>query len=111
MSINFDIEKVNCEDFCEHSQKLTKITKKLEEKIKRTKPNYLNKSSKNKISLTKREIEVLKCIVEGKNNTEISNELFITLATAKAHVSNIIHKLGVNDRAEAGYIAKQLGII
>lgn len=111
MSINFSIEKVNCEDFVKQSKKLAKVTKKLEKEIKKSKPKYMNKSSEAKISLTKRETEVLKCILEGKNNTEISEELFISVSTAKAHVSSIINKLGANDRAEAGYLAKQRGIV
>ena len=111
MSINFSIEKVNCEDFAFQCQKLAKVTKKLEKEIKKSKPKFMNKSSKTKVSLTKRETEVLKCILEGKNNTEISEELFISISTAKAHVSSIINKLGANDRTEAGYLAKQRGIV
>ena len=111
MSINFSIEKVNCEDFALQCQKLAKVARKLEKKLKKTEPKYVNKSQETKISLTKRELEVLKCILEGKNNTEISEELFISLSTAKAHVSSIIHKLGANDRTEAAYLAKQRGIV
>lgn len=51
--------------------------------------------------LTKREKEVLALMVEGMNNQEIANHLFISLKTVKTHVSNILSKLGVEDRTKA----------
>lgn len=52
-------------------------------------------------SLSPRETEVLSLIAEGKTDDEISNELFIALATAKSHVRNILAKLGVRSRHQA----------
>lgn len=51
--------------------------------------------------LTDREMEVLVLLVEGLNNREIAERLFVSRATAKAHVSHIFNKLGVSNRAEA----------
>lgn len=51
--------------------------------------------------LTTREREVLELIAQGKSNQEIADELFITLKTVKTHVSNILSKLGVEDRTQA----------
>ena len=51
--------------------------------------------------LTDREMEVLILLVEGLNNREIAERLFVSRATAKAHVSHIFNKLGVSNRAEA----------
>ena len=51
--------------------------------------------------LTPREKEVLILLVEGMNNSAIAERLFISRSTAKAHVSNILSKLGVSNRAEA----------
>ncbi|MGY3725068.1 two component transcriptional regulator, LuxR family [Granulicatella balaenopterae] len=51
--------------------------------------------------LTIREKEILLLIAEGKSNQEIADELFITLKTVKTHVSNILAKLGVEDRTQA----------
>jgi len=51
--------------------------------------------------LTPREVEVLSLLVEGLNNPEIAERLVVSRSTAKAHVSNILSKLGVSNRAEA----------
>jgi len=51
--------------------------------------------------LTKRELEVLLCIGNGMTNREISDKLYIGIKTVKTHVSNILAKLGVNDRTQA----------
>jgi NarL family two-component system response regulator LiaR len=57
--------------------------------------------------LTPREQEVLSLMVEGLSNPDIGTRLFISRSTAKAHVSNILSKLGVSNRAEAITLALQ----
>ncbi len=57
--------------------------------------------------LTPREREVLTLMVEGLNNPEIAERLVVSRSTAKAHVSNILSKLGVSNRAEAITMALQ----
>jgi NarL family two-component system response regulator LiaR len=57
--------------------------------------------------LTPRERQVLALIVEGLNNPEIAERLVVSRSTAKAHVSNILSKLGVSNRAEAIALALQ----
>lgn|GEM_PF-6663799 len=51
--------------------------------------------------LTEREQQVLALVAEGKSNKEIARALTISISTAKAHVSSLIHKLGVESRLEA----------
>ncbi|MGG0521481.1 response regulator transcription factor [Priestia aryabhattai] len=74
----------------------------------------LTKSSEKKVNfidyLTKREKDVLKEIAKGKSNKEIGAALHITEKTVKTHVSNILSKLGVQDRTQAALYAVQHGI-
>jgi NarL family two-component system response regulator LiaR len=61
--------------------------------------------------LTPREIDVLELLVKGLNNAQIAATLEISPATAKAHVSNILSKLGVASRAEAVSVAIQQNLV
>jgi DNA-binding NarL/FixJ family response regulator len=61
--------------------------------------------------LTERELEVLRLMAAGNSNREIGAELFITEGTVKAHVNNILSKLGVSDRTQAVTTALKRGLI
>lgn len=61
--------------------------------------------------LTTREKEVLTAIARGLSNQEISESLFIGAATVKTHVSNVLSKLGIRDRAQAVVFAYESGLI
>lgn len=61
--------------------------------------------------LTLREIDVLQLIAEGNANKLVADKLAITEDTVKAHVRNILSKLGANDRTHAVTIALKRGII
>ncbi len=61
--------------------------------------------------LTPREREVLALMVKGLTNPEIANRLIVSRATAKAHVSNVLAKLGAANRAEAVAIALQRKLV
>ncbi|MBK0421115.1 response regulator transcription factor [Leucobacter sp. CSA2] len=60
--------------------------------------------------LTERETEVLKLIAEGRNNAEISGELFLSESTVKTHVGRVLAKLQLRDRVHAVIFAKQHGL-
>lgn len=62
-------------------------------------------------TLTGREIEVLRCVAEGKRNREIGEKLFITEETVKVHLKHIMDKLYAADRTQAIAIALRRGII
>lgn len=60
--------------------------------------------------LTDREREVLELIAQGRNNEAIADELFISRKTVRNHVSNILNKLQVADRAQAIVTARRAGM-
>ena len=60
--------------------------------------------------LTRREMEVLELLGEGRRNREIAAELFIAEKTVKNHVSSILMKLQVNDRTAAAVLATRHGL-
>ena len=64
-----------------------------------------------KAKLTERENEVLKLLVQGKSNTQIAQELIVSVHTAKAHVCSILQKLCVDDRVQAAVKAIKEGIV
>lgn len=61
--------------------------------------------------LTEREKDVLKLMVKGKTNPEIADEIFISPHTAKAHVTNILIKMGVDDRVQAAVKAIKMKLV
>ena len=66
-----------------------------------TTQSYEDMSKKTDYNLTTREVQILKLITEGYSNTDIANELVISINTTKAHVASILQKLEVDDRLQA----------
>lgn len=62
-------------------------------------------------ALTRKELEVLARLAEGRSNREIGEALFITPATVKSHLAHIYVKLGVAGRQEAMARAVALGLL
>ncbi len=63
------------------------------------------------VDLTNREIEILRLIANGLNNSAIARQLIISEYTVKGHVSNILSKLHLADRTQAAVYAWQRGIV
>jgi DNA-binding NarL/FixJ family response regulator len=61
--------------------------------------------------LSSRELEVLELLVAGNSNKEIANQLGITEATVKSHVSTILMRLNVEDRTQAAVTALRRGLV
>jgi DNA-binding NarL/FixJ family response regulator len=61
--------------------------------------------------VTEREREVLTLVGQGLSNGEIATQLFISVATAKAHVARLLSKLGARDRVQLVIIAYRTGLV
>jgi DNA-binding NarL/FixJ family response regulator len=62
-------------------------------------------------TLTEREAEVLAAVARGLSNAEIADELFMSHATAKTHVSRLLTKLDARDRAQLVVVAYESGVV
>jgi len=64
-----------------------------------------------RIELSERELDVLRLIAIGKDNSQIAQELFISPKTVKNHISNILMKLQIENRIQAAVYAVRSGIV
>ena len=77
-------------------------------------PTGLEQSDLNinyKDGLTAREVEVIRLIAAGRSNPQIATELFISVKTVGNHVSNILNKTSLTNRAEAAVYAVRRGLV
>ena len=63
------------------------------------------------VKLTRREIEVLTHVIQGKSSREVAETLFVSKRTVDFHLANVYDKLHVNNRVQAFRRATRLGLI
>jgi two-component system nitrate/nitrite response regulator NarL len=83
------------------------MTLRLMEELARTKES----SATADLTLTRREMEVLRELASGVSNQEIAQHLFISENTVKYHVHSILEKLNLSDRRDAAVYAREHGLI
>lgn len=68
--------------------------------IEQARPNAFFDSFREKFKLSRREVQIIKLIKEGKTSKEIALELVLSVGTIESHRKNIFNKLGINSRVE-----------
>jgi DNA-binding NarL/FixJ family response regulator len=86
------------------------ITRRLIEAFAR-RPPETTPSPSSLASLTVRERDVLLLLARGRSNAEIAASLFVSGATVKTHVGNLLAKLGLRDRVQAVILAYETGMV
>jgi DNA-binding NarL/FixJ family response regulator len=86
------------------------VTRRLVERFVRTPPADAVRDQEFS-DLTERELEVLTLIARGLSNAEIGEQLFLSEATVKTHVTRILSKLGLRDRVQAVVRAYESGLV
>ena len=86
------------------------VTRRLIETFAR-RPPETSPSPSQLASLTARERDVLLLLARGRSNSEIAEVLFVSEATVKTHVGNLLAKLGLRDRVQAVILAYETGIV
>jgi DNA-binding NarL/FixJ family response regulator len=86
------------------------VTRRLIEVFAR-RPPETSPSPSRLASLTTREQDVLLLLARGRSNSEIAAALFVSEATVKTHVGNLLAKLGLRDRVQAVILAYETGMV
>lgn len=93
------------------NKKLSRPVVRVEQAYIENKPFTADEKELEKLSLSKRELEILQLISEGLSNQQIAGKLFLSENTVKKHISNLFFKMDVERRTEAVKRAKELRIL
>ena len=74
-------------------------------------PNFADDTARERLGITRRELEILELVARGLSNREIGETLFVSENTVKTHCSRAFDKLGARRRTEAVQRSKELGLL
>jgi DNA-binding NarL/FixJ family response regulator len=86
------------------------ITRRLVERYARRDAAHVT-ASRSLATLTPRELDVLRLVARGLNNREVAQQLRLSEATVKTHVTHILTKLGLRDRIQAVVLAYETALV
>ena len=90
--------------------KIKKVIIEKELIVPQTENFTINEIELKKLNLTNREYEILQLVTKGHSNSDIANNLFLSISTVKTYISNLYIKMNVKRRAQAIAKAKRLKI-
>ncbi|WP_085521978.1 response regulator [Tuberibacillus sp. Marseille-P3662] len=105
------LKTTSSEDIVEAIHKATMQDAVIDDKVASKMVNRMRHTQHQHDELTERELEVLKLVGKGRTNADIADELFIGIKTVKTHVSNVLHKLEVQDRTQAAVYAHEHDLV
>jgi DNA-binding CsgD family transcriptional regulator len=74
-------------------------------------PFLVDEARRERLGITRRELEVLELMAQGMSNREIAERLFVSENTVKTHSSRVFDKLGARRRTQAVQMGKEFGLI
>jgi DNA-binding CsgD family transcriptional regulator len=74
-------------------------------------PFTVDEERRERLGVTRRELEVLELMAQGMSNREIAEKLFVSENTVKTHSSRVFDKLGAKRRTQAVQMGKESGLI